>query len=154
MRRSGEYGKFFPPKLSYFYYNQSEGMNYFPMTKEDANKRDFTWFEEKVEDFTTTYTVPDHIRDVKDDVLNAVLRSEKSGKKYRMIKQELEFYRRMNLPPPRIAPMERIQENLKHTAILLLKTMKCSRHGEAIETVYDPSQQKVYCEKCYQETVI
>jgi len=152
--QAGEYGSFFPPHLSYFYYNQSEGMNYFPITKEEATKRGFAWFTEKVEDFVPTYTLPDHIRDVKDDVLHAVLRSEKSGKKYRMIKQELEFYRRMNVPPPHTSPMERIQENLKHTAILPLKTMKCSRHGETIETVYDSTKQQVYCEKCYQETIL
>ncbi len=154
MRRTGEYGRFFPPQLSYFYYNQSEGMNYFPMSKEEANQRGFDWLEEKPEDCVSTYATPDHIKDVKDDVLSAVLCSEKSGKKYKIIKQELDFYRRMNLPLPHTAPLERIQENLTHTAIPMLKHMNCSKCGKSIETVYDSSQRQVYCETCYQEAIL
>lgn len=153
MRQTGEYGKFFPTSLSYFYYNQSEGMNYFPLQREEANKRGFLWHEETIDDFKPTYTIPDHIRDVKDDILNTFLRSEITGKKYRVIKQELDYYRRMNLPIPHIGPLERIQNKLMHTAIPPLHITKCSKCGKNIETVYNLTQALVYCEECYQKTL-
>ncbi|MCX6807438.1 MAG: hypothetical protein NTZ80_01335 [Patescibacteria group bacterium] len=148
-----EWGQFFPASLSPFYYNQSEVSDYFPLTRDEALKQGFAWKDEVVEAFTPSYKIPDHIRDVGDDILQAVLRCEKTGKKYRIIKQELDYYRKNNLPIPRISPFERIQERCRILEFRELQEIVCQKCGKKIETMYDPKKWKIYCEECYQKEV-
>ena len=151
MKQTGEYGTFFPNSLNPYYYNKSEAHELFPLDQDTALEKEFQWYDEEVEAFESSYTIPDNIEDVQDDILNAFLKCEKTGKKYKIIKQELDYYRANHLPIPRVAPMERIREKTGIFHINQLKQDSCSKCSTKIETMYDTSTRKVYCEKCFQE---
>jgi hypothetical protein len=57
--------------------------------------------------------IPSDISTATDDILKAILVCEVSGRPYRIIKQELEFYRKHNLPLPRRHPDVRHEERMK-----------------------------------------
>ncbi|MBI4835632.1 MAG: hypothetical protein HY817_00055 [Candidatus Abawacabacteria bacterium] len=153
MLANDEYQDFFPKEMSPFYYNHSEAMSFFPLTKEQALAQGFKWQDDTIEPFTTTYHIPDDIKDVKDDILEQTLKCQKTGKKYRIVKQELEFCRKMGVPIATIAPIERITERSQFFAVHPLQTRACSHCLQPVETVYTDPELEVLCESCYQQKV-
>lgn len=57
--------------------------------------------------------LPEKIEDIADDILNKVILCEVTGKPFRIIKPELEFYRKHNLPLPRKHPDQRHLERMQ-----------------------------------------
>lgn len=69
------------------------------VTKEQALAKNLKWHDDDKKAFQPqTYKIPNAIAEVKDDILNEVLMCESCGKNYKIIKQELFFYRQNNLP--------------------------------------------------------
>ncbi|MEK7128078.1 MAG: hypothetical protein AAB933_00750, partial [Patescibacteria group bacterium] len=94
----------------------------------------------------------------------------------KIIPDELNFYRKMNLPLPRLCPNCRTFERLKQRTGIELYKRSCQCDGEnsknnlyrntishahgsepcsvSFETSYSPDRPEiVYCEKCYQQEV-
>ncbi len=155
MRKDGEYGQFFPQQMSHMYYNQSWSEDLFPWTKAEAVKHGYHWQEEQKESYKDSYQIPDHIKDVQADILSSSLSCMSSGKQYRLLKQELGIYRRLKLPVPRKAPIQRIDEMANLFTITPSHTIHCSNCNKEIESVYTPTNdQPVLCETCYQKIII
>ena len=57
--------------------------------------------------------LPTDISSIPDDILNWAIECEVSGKPFRIIKQELEFYRKHGLPIPRRHPDVRHLDRMK-----------------------------------------
>jgi hypothetical protein len=57
--------------------------------------------------------LPKDIKDIPDDILNWAIECENTGKPFRIIKPELEFYRKNSLPIPRKHPDQRNLERMK-----------------------------------------
>ncbi|MBI4835631.1 MAG: hypothetical protein HY817_00050 [Candidatus Abawacabacteria bacterium] len=153
MIASGEYEDFFPRRLSPFHYNESDAMLWFPLSKEEALTKGFTWKDEVPETHDNTALAPDNILDVTDNILQQTFSCSQTGKKYRITKQELDFYRRLNLPVPNIAPLTRIANmaaSFFNTHELHLG--QCAQCQKSFETAYDTTKQKVLCEECYLQT--
>ncbi len=157
-----EWGEFFPAKLSPFAYNETVAQEYFPLTKEEAEKRGYRWKEEVVnknyeklrENFSWA-NISDDITQVEDDICNQVLFCERSGKPYKIQKAELRFYRKMNLPIPRLHPDERHKDRMALRNPRTLFSRNCADCGCKIQTTFAPDRlEKVLCEKCYLEAVI
>ena len=75
---------------------------------------------------------------------------------FRILPEDLKFYRRMNLPLPRLCPNCRHYQRLKQRNPLKLWHRKCMKEGctNEFETSYAPNRPEiVYCEKCYQQEV-
>jgi len=154
MLANGEYGKFFPLSISPHYYNESEDHYFFPLSKEEAIKRGYKWAEEREAILAEQkYVIPDDIKEVKDDILSTELKCIKTGKKFKIIKQELDYLRRYNLAIPRVAPMERIKERSRALRVDRLHEEKCSSCGNKIDTVYDAKKNQILCEECYLKEV-
>lgn len=154
MRQHGEYGEFFPTSMSYCHYNESEGMTYEPMTREEALARGFSWAEETVTTPPPCSALPDDIHDAHDDLLKDTYLCINTGKKYRLIKQELDMYRAMHIPLPQVAPLERIKEKLFRNQIMPLQKIQCSTCHVDLTSVHNPNSETIYCEKCYENSVI
>lgn len=154
MKKTKEWGRFFSKKLSTFPYNESTASVFFPRTKEQAVAEGFAWRDEKIQAKPQTYKIPDDIRDVPDSILDETLACETTGKNFRIIPQELEFYRKQNIPIPRQHPDARYADRLALRNPFKLFARECAKCGAAIKTTYAPERmEKVYCEKCYLETV-
>ena len=159
MRSRGEWGEHFPPEFSPFGYNETVAQEYFPLTKEQALARGFRWTDYEplapdVERFVEAAQLPDRIDDVPDDIVQWAIRCEATGKPFRIIKQELDFYRTMRLPIPRLHHDERYRRRMALRNPRKLWDRACATCRKAIRTTFAPERpEKVLCEECYLSAV-
>lgn len=155
MKKTGEWGRYFPKELSLFPYNQTTASFFFPRTKKEALSEGFAWRDEEQQSAVRqNAAIPDNIKDVSDTILDETLTCEKSGKSFRILPQELAFYRAHEIPIPRRHPDQRYRDRLALRNPWQLFEQKCKKCGIPIKTSYAPDRtEKVYCEKCYLETV-
>ncbi len=155
MKKTEEWGEFFPIEISPFAYNETVAQEYFPMTKEEVLARGWEWRDEYQKNYQPqTYQIPDDISDVPDEICQEVLACETCGKNYKIQKAELSFYRKMNLPIPHKCPDCRHMDRMKLRNPRQLFDQKCDKCGVDIQTTFAPNRpEKVYCEKCYLEEV-
>ncbi|MFH0820457.1 MAG: zinc-ribbon domain containing protein [Candidatus Peregrinibacteria bacterium] len=152
MRATKEWGEFFPVTLSPFAYNESVAQRYFPLTKDEVLARFWAWHEDmEAKSYKgPLYSIPDDIHDVGDEITKSVLTCEATGKPYKIIPQELKFYREMNLPVPRRCPDQRHSDRMSLRNPRKLWSRTCGKCGVTIQSSYAPNRSEaVYCEKCY-----
>lgn len=155
MKKTGEWGEFFPVRIGAFAYNESIAQENFPLTREQALQQGYRWREDEQKTvLAATYHVPETIKEVADDVLRAVLICEDCKKNYRIIKQELALYRQLQLPLPLLCSSCRHARRMKRRNSLRLCIRSCAKCGQAIQTSYAPERpEMVYCSPCYQSFV-
>src|SRR3989344_244430 len=156
---SGSWGEFFPRGNAPFGYNESLAQEYFPLSKKDALQQGFLWRDmqdrvQGVKQMLPARMLPDSIQDIPDDVLDWAIQCEKTERPFRIIKQELDFYRSQKLPIPHLHPDIRYDERLAWRNPRKLWARTCAKCGKGIQTTYSPDRPEiVYCEECYLETV-
>ena len=176
--RKHVYGDSFPIEISNYGYNETVTMDYYPLTKEEAIERGYPWcdYEAETNAEFSEYAIPDDIKDVGDDILEKVLKCEVSGKPYRIIPMELQFYRQMNISIPRKSPLVRHKERMARLLPrkFFPRTCACNgsepttsgykntvKHahvegscGSKFETAYSTEREEtIYCEACYQAEI-
>lgn len=160
MRETGEWGEFFPVRISPFAYNETIAIQFFPMTKEKVLERGWKWsdYEEappEVEKVIPADRLPNKTSDVPDDILNWAIQCEVSNKLFRLVPQELRYYRQQGLPIPRRHPNQRHEDRLALRNPWKLWDRTCDQCQTSIQTSYDPLRpEKVYCETCFQQSLI
>ena len=150
------YGEFFPAEFSPFGYNETTAEEYISLNKEQATEQGFIWsdYSSDIKYEFSDYEIPDDIKNVGDDILEKVLKCESTGKAYKIIPMELSFYRQVNLPIPRKAPLARHIERMAKLLPSNLFKRKCDKCKKEINTPYSPDRLEIiYCEKCYQQEV-
>ncbi len=171
MKQEEIYGDFFPKELSPFGYNESSVMDEFSLIKEEALAQGFKW-EDTPRGTYGKETIdwknfPDSILELPSifDVNKEVFVCMECNKNYRVIVDELAFYKRMKIPLPRNCPECRHLKRFKNRGPNKLWHRKCMCdkqnhfHGTEkceveFETSYAPERLEiVYCEKCYQQEV-
>ena len=152
MQKTGEWGEFFPIELSPFGYNETVAQEYFPLSKKEAIENGWKWKdEEKRAGYQgSEVKIPENIQEVSDDICKQILTCKVTGKNYKIIPQELEFYRKMQLPIPRKCPNQRYKERLSLRNPRKLWVRSCMKCQKEIQTSYAPDRpETVYCEECY-----
>ena len=189
-----KYGEFFPPELSPFSYNETIAQEYFPLSKDEALAQGYSWKDPEPRNYQIQIPndkLPDHIKDVTDDIVGQVIQcahqlggetakcNEQCTEAYKIIPQELQFLRKMNLPLPRLCPNCRHYQRIKQRNPLKLWHRKCQCAGaksenaiytntanhihhkkeepcpNEFETTYAPERPEiVYCEQCYLREVV
>lgn len=157
MRTTGEWGEFFPVAMSTYAYNETLAQDYYPMNKQDVEKNTWKWQEdvEKKDQYMGPKVVlADSINDVTDDICKQILTCETTGKQYKIIPQELAFYRQLHLPLPRRSFFTRHKDRMALRNGRILHDRTCGKCNDAIRTTYGPDRpETVYCEKCFQESL-
>lgn len=182
-----KYGEFFPPEFSPFAYNETIAQEYFPLEKEEALSKGFKWKNPNPKNYQVTIkseNLPDKISEVSDSTLSDIIECKHASKKcneqctlaFRIITQELQFYRQMNIPLPRFCPNCRHYQRVKQKNPIKLWHGKCQCAGaksengvyanevlhfhgaehcpNEFETSYSPDRPEiVYCEQCYNSEV-
>ena len=163
MIRDKEWWEFFDPQLSYFWYNESIAMDYYPLTKEEALKR---WYKRsdyeapfpKVERKVPWENLPKQwcrvIKEKKPEILEKILNyaivCEVSKRPFRVTKQEIEFYVKHNLPLPTKHPDIRHQERLAEKDPVIMHLMNCEECWEEMLSVHEKWKwKKILCKKCF-----
>ena len=160
MISKGEYGEFFPYRFSTFAYNGSEAELSYPLSIEEVGEIG-SIFQPDIEIDTGGIEVlkveelPDSIYGVDDTILDKAIICEKTGKPFRVIKSELEFYRRLKFPLPTIHPLERMKNTFNYLGNNLKYDGICKKCGVELETIYKESEgwNLLYCESCYNKEV-
>ncbi len=172
MRKSGEWGEFFPMELSPFGYNETVANEYFPFEepnflspgsekiqefKPGLENLKYNWKTEKSKKYSgEKINIPDHIKDVKDDICEKIFTCPVSGKKFKIQKAELNFYKKMNLPLPVFHPNIRHEKRrgLRNPRTLFERTCDNENCENIFKTTFNPERkEKIFCEKCYLEVV-
>ncbi len=144
-----------------------EGLDKFPMIKFNSPPAReglgegflFNWstYEPpfpQVEKIIKASMLPEDISKIPDDILNWAIECEITKKPFRIIKQELEFYRKHCLPIPRRHPDQRHLDRMNLRNPRKLFDRKCDKCGKDIKTTYAPDRKEiVYCESCYLEII-
>lgn len=151
-----KYGEFLPISFSPFAYNLTLANDFFPLSKEHALAQGYAWYDFEDKDYQPTMSwkdLPDNIKDVKDDITKqSVLcraweedpvRAQEHGctKIYRILPQELAWYRKLGLPIPDRCPYTRFRDRLRYRNGLELWNRQCYCSGEAgsVATVTQPA---------------
>lgn len=165
--RMFKYGEFFPYDMSPFGYNETNAHDFFPIEKEEALEKGYFWKdkEEKKYNITTeSINLPNDIKDIENNILNEIIGCPNNGDQryqctmaYKIMPEELSFYKQKNLPLPRYCPNCRHYQRLKYRNPFKLWHRSCMHEGcnNEFDTSYSPDRPEiVYCEKCYQQEVI
>jgi len=172
--RSYPFGEFFPTELSPFAYNETIAYEEEPLSKDEILKQGYVWREPEVKNYTSTIKsgdLPDDIKESQDSACDEVIECPNLGdiktqctSAFRILPDELSFYRQMNLPIPRYCPNCRYHARLvwKNPFRFYKRECMCdlSNHNHKkkcvnkFETMYAPDRlEKIYCKECYQQEV-
>jgi len=173
--RSYAYGDFFPTEIAQFDYNETSAQEFFPLIKEEATAKGYSWKEDKERNYKITVdpnNLSDNINDVPDTITSEIIGCEHAGKckeqcttAFRITDAEFKFYKSQNLPLPHLCPNCRHYQRVLNRNPLKLwhRTCMCDKKGHThgagkceveFETSYAPERPEiVYCEKCYQQEV-
>jgi hypothetical protein len=170
MKETKEYGEFFPPEIAPVYYNETQGNLYMPISKQEILAKGWQW-EDNVpgtfgKETIGSGAIPDKIADIPDSYLSEIFICMDCSKNYNVVKNELSFYRKENIPFPRICPNCRYKRRFYLRPPRKLWHRKCmcekkihTNHLDVVcpnefETTYKPDRlEKVYCEGCYNKEV-
>jgi hypothetical protein len=156
MKKTGEWGQYFPVKYAPHGYNESLASEYYPLSKKEVLEKGWNWHDE---DGESAYEgpeieMPDNIKDVPEDIIEKILKCKKSGKFYKIIPQELTFLKRIGIPAPRDCPDQRYKDRLELRNPREIWDRQCMKCGTRLKSSYSPDRSEtIYCEKCYLETV-
>lgn len=159
MRETGEYGEYFPKELCPYGYNETLAQECFPLTKEEAIAKGYKWRDgtKEVPDVTKIIPaerLPEKIEDIPEDVINWAITCERSGRPFRIIKQEYAFYRKMQIPIPHLHPDERHSDRIERRNPPRLWKRECGKCRKEMQTTYAPDRpETVFCEDCYLKVV-
>lgn len=155
MMSDGEWGEFLPMKRSPYCYNETAAQEYFPLTKEAALERSLHWRDHDPKMYEEqTFDIPEAIEDASDAITSSVLACSQCKRNYKILKQELAFYRDLGIPIPRLCYECRWEKRVKRRNPRKLWNRKCTKCEKSISTSYAPERPEiVYCEHCYLETV-
>lgn len=159
MQDSWEWWEFFQPSLSLFGYNETVAHEYFPLTREEALGRWYArqdnTYDPVIPSDIQTFTwddIPIDPHSVDDSISKKILICEVSRRPFRIIQQELNFYRKHKLPLPRKHPDIRHQERLEKRPKRELHLRTCDKTWEQILSVYPQNVSfEVYGEEAYKK---
>jgi len=155
MKKTSEWGLYFPPQLSPFGYNESVASEYFPLSKEDAIAKGFRWRDpDDREHRSQTAQLPNKIVEADETLTQEIFSCSDCNRNYRIIPQELTFYKDFVIALPRRCPDCRYTQRMKLRNPRKLWERSCSNCNKPVHTTYSPDgPETVYCERCYLEAV-
>lgn len=150
MLTTGEYGEFFPAKYSSFAYNETVAQEYFPLSQEQIKQAGWQWFD---------------IPEATQTSVTGARQCSSCAKAFRIILQEQSFYDQEQLAVPTLCPNCRHVTRLQLRTPRSLWTRQCmctqpehnhsARCSNEFSTTYNSDRKElIYCESCYNQTVV
>ncbi len=155
MKKTGEWGQFFPVTLSPFAYNETAANYRFPLGRDEAAKQGFRWREVDKRDFLENgFELPDDVGATDASVCAQTCSCIDCKKAFKIPEKELVFHKRMNIALSRKCYDCRFMDRFKLRNPNKLYQRACGECGVAIETTFAPDRpEKIICEACYAKTV-
>ena len=136
MKKTGEYGEFFPISFSPHAYNDTIAMDEFPIDKENAISKGYKWHDpETRESIAPTPEVP---------------LCESCKLNFKLMPQELAFYKENGIQIPTNCPLCRHKARQRKRSSVNLREVACTKCGKSIMTGIPKEQsENIYCKECY-----
>ena len=174
-----KYGEFFPIEFSDIGYNNSIALQHFPLTKDEAITKGYSWIEVPQGEYVITKKTGELIESIDDvgiDILKEIIECKKCHKAYRILENELIYLQKEKIPLPTLCHDCRYDRRINDRLRVKLYERSCMCAGKEDETGiykntgihihgdlpcdenfttgYNPDGDEiVYCEKCYQQEV-
>ena len=143
MQETGERWQFFPFRVAPYDYNISTVMDYFSLTSWQAKESWYTRYDQVEEinipewiKLIPADTLPLDSTMISNDIIHDAIVCEISQRPFRILKSELEFYKKWWLPFPRKHPDIRFEERIKRMPSKHLYLRTCDYSGETMLSVY------------------
>lgn len=160
MKETQERGEFFDPNISPFWYQETVGQENMPLTKGRAEKlgyvrKDSIHHEKITPNIQTLHGDQLNKNKIQDNLLlSAAIICIDSWKPFRILRSELEFYRKNNLSLPITHPNQRYQKRISKRPSRSLHLRTCDKTWEKILSLYPQDVPfKVYSEKAYTQEI-
>ncbi len=137
MRETGEWGQYFPMRLSAHPYNISLAQRYFPLTYHEVRRQGLLWWEEDIKEFPGAINASELPEGLPDSDDSITVRSAESQQPFRITTQEIKSYRKFGVPLPRTTYRERMEGRTKLVGKLKLVQRRCEKTGQQVLTAYD-----------------
>jgi len=150
MKKTSEWGEFFPTAISPFAYNETVASEYFSLRKDEIMAKNWKWRDEEKPTGENTYS--------------RLQSCSSCNKNYKIIDQEKKYYQENNIFTPNKCPDCRHLERIKFrdSRSLWRRQCMCTQpdHGHSgrclkeFETTYSPERKElIYCEDCYNKEI-
>ena len=160
MKKTGEWGWFYPKQMLPFAYNESIVNEYFPMTKEEALAKGYRWEDDiprtKGQTTISYEELPKNPKLFSNELTEQVLECRTCKCNYRLTTQEVTFYKRVGVSIPGECFNCRHERRMASRNVRTLFKGFCAKCNAEFETSYNENQQnefKIYCESCYTREV-
>ncbi|MDD5770496.1 MAG: hypothetical protein PHE25_06000, partial [Candidatus Gracilibacteria bacterium] len=98
--------------------------------------------------------LPKNIQDIDLSILEKAIICQETSRPFRIIKKELEFYKKHHIALPSLHPDIRIEKRIERKSKIGLYLMNCCKCNKEILSVYDESYgYNLCCEECYNREV-
>ncbi|MBU1151222.1 hypothetical protein KJ632_00160, partial [Patescibacteria group bacterium] len=149
MREEGEFGEMLPYRFAYNGFNLSLAAFY-------CDVPEGAWLESEPESEVAGVDGRD-LADAEfgDDALNLVVNCAETGRPYKFVKHELDFYRRLGLSLPALYPEQRNKRRFGELMGLEGRMVKCAGCSGEVVTYWqeDKGFERIFCEACYLKEV-
>ena len=160
-----KYGEFFPIDIMPFGYNESVVSEYFPLTKNEIIELGYIYKVPEIKNYKPTLSPKQLplIEEVNEKILQEIIQcshcgncNDKCTTAFRLIKNELDICKTLNVPLPVLCPNCRHMERMKLLNQPKVYDRKCMKENcfNEFKTPYPSTRSEIiYCEKCYQQEV-
>jgi hypothetical protein len=170
-----KYGEYFPSEFSPFAYNETLAQEYFPLGRDEAISKGYRWRDVEKKNYVPTINakdIPSNIKETRDNIVDEILECEHAGEcnhncpgAFKIIPNELTFYKKIGVPLPTLCSPCRTLERLNKRLPIGLNERQCDcdlenhnhdgRCGNIFQTGFKKENgDVVYCETCYQEEIL
>jgi len=154
MQHHGEWGEFFPMRLSRLPYNSTIAQDYFPLERAAAEALGAYWVEVEDRQASGEFAVPDNIDECDESICDKVLSCSSSNRAYRIAKPEFSFYKNNRIPVPDRCFIERHSHRVRRRTPRQLWSRECAQCREMLLSPYNPQRPEViYCDRCYLQAI-
>jgi hypothetical protein len=136
MQNTGEWGQFFPTKMSAIPYNHSMAYRYLQLSQEKVISAGLSWADSSIVDkgnASSASELPDKLPDTNTPM---TVKSVVTGKPFLITAHEIKKYSLIGLPLPRETYDERLHRRARRLGGVRLLNRKCDKTNIPLLSVY------------------
>lgn len=158
MKKTGEWGEFFPIENSPFAYNVTIANDFYHLSEKEIKEKKYNYRNliplHQGEETIKSCELPDSIEDVNESILDEILSCCDCGRNYQILKEEFTFYKEKHVHLPEKCPDCRHQDRVKLRSPHRLWERACGHCGKIMLCTYPPEKPDiVFCRGCYKKEI-
>ncbi len=158
LKKTEEYGDFFPGSFAASPYQESLADFYWPLTKEQAERYGFwlrTTKDNRTVEAVDASAIPDRSDDASEDLSQKIFWDATAERPFQIQPPDIAFAEDLKVPLPYTYYMRRLQENFRLIPFNgTLRTATCGKCAKQVQTGWPREYDgRILCEECYLEEV-